>query len=430
VEIDAAAIVGAVQAVTKRWAKVRMAEEREQARRYRRADYIMRPHRETIKEVAGQVMAAAYRKASAEKTLPATARQVMYAARPAILERTKRRDLDDQYFTQTLLPDYLAEHPEETADWDVVFDARGHLREPHTEKSTPLGTLAVRKYLSDIEWQKALDPGVAVAGAGADFPTCGPDDRFGGILFIEKEGFLPLFEAVHLDSRYDVAIMTTKGVSTTAARRLVDTLCAPDGIPLFVLHDFDKAGFSILGTLSRDTRRYTFSNDVPVIDLGLRLADVQQWRLPGEPVIFGPSDPESNLRENGATADEISFLCSGRDYRRCYTGHRVELNAFTSDQLIAWLEGKLAAHGVKKVVPSAETLARAYRRALHATLIRRAVDEMDESVRKRVQAMKVPTGLARHVEKAMTARRERPWDAVIAEMAVKQLDKLEQREGR
>ena len=30
-----------------------------------------------------------------------------------------------QYFTQRLLPDFLEAHPARTADWDVVFDARG-----------------------------------------------------------------------------------------------------------------------------------------------------------------------------------------------------------------------------------------------------------------------------------------------------------------
>ena len=32
------------------------------------------------------------------------------------------------------------------------------------------------------------------------------------ILFIEKEGFMPLFEAVQLAERFDLAIMSTKGM--------------------------------------------------------------------------------------------------------------------------------------------------------------------------------------------------------------------------
>jgi hypothetical protein len=38
------------------------------------------------------------------------------------------------------------------------------------------------------------------------------------VLFIEKEGFMPLFERVHLAERYEIADMSTKGMSVTAAR--------------------------------------------------------------------------------------------------------------------------------------------------------------------------------------------------------------------
>jgi hypothetical protein len=69
--------------------------------------------------------------------------------------------------------------------------------------------------------------------------------------------------------------MSTKGLSNTAARLLVDDMCGRYSIPLLVLHDFDKAGFSIVGTLKQSNRRYNFRNNVEVIDLGLRLDDVE-----------------------------------------------------------------------------------------------------------------------------------------------------------
>jgi hypothetical protein len=47
------------------------------------------------------VMPGAYQKASGGGTLPAQARQIMCAARGAILEITGRQTLDDNYFTQT-----------------------------------------------------------------------------------------------------------------------------------------------------------------------------------------------------------------------------------------------------------------------------------------------------------------------------------------
>ncbi len=65
---------------------------------------------------------------------------------------------------------------------------------------------------------------------------------------------------VNLAERYDLMIISTKGVSVTAARQLIDNICGDYELPLFVLHDFDVAGFMILGTLQRDTRRYQFSN--------------------------------------------------------------------------------------------------------------------------------------------------------------------------
>src|SRR5262249_10322535 len=163
----------------------------------------------------------------------------------------------DQYFCQTLLPDYLRINWQETKTWDVVFDARGHFVEPHTELIVPLGTLEVRGYLGGIRPVQDSDLGkVAPEVKQKLYPTHGPRGRSGAVLFIEKEGFMPLFKRVHLAERYDIAIMSTKGLSVTASRALVDALC-PD-IPLLILRDFDKAGFSIAGTLRNNTRRYTF----------------------------------------------------------------------------------------------------------------------------------------------------------------------------
>ena len=73
----------------------------------------------TVKDAAWTIMEAAYLKASANGTLPAHARQIMYAARPYVQE-TATRELGsrfDQYFTQTLLPEYIEA---ERVVWNVV----------------------------------------------------------------------------------------------------------------------------------------------------------------------------------------------------------------------------------------------------------------------------------------------------------------------
>ena len=333
------------------------------------------------KSAAFQCMEAAYLKASSSGTYPALARQIYYAARPDILELTGKDRLSSNYFTQILLPDYLKAHPEAAA-WNIAFDARGHLLEPHTGQSVPLGTLEIREHLDEVGSLTIGD--VEAKVTEKSFPTCGPRHRYAAILFIEKEGFFPLFNQAQLAERYDIAIMSTKGMPVSASRELVDELCGEHDIPLLVLHDFDKSGFSILGTLQNSNRRYSYLHNIDVIDLGLRLADVEEYELESEEVTCS-SNPAANLRHNGATEEEIEFLRgNGR------SGQRVELNAFTSEQLIRWLEAKLEKHGIKKLVPDDETLIKAYRRTFEIGQLNLGLEKIAAKARK--QAAKMGAG--------------------------------------
>jgi hypothetical protein len=406
--MDSTAIFDAVRSVTGAWARQRKAEEREAARLSRRRDALIRSRRMTVREAAWQVLPQAYLKASSNGTLPARARQIMYAARGAI-QRLAGRVLDDQYFTQQLLPDFMNEHSDATAAWDVVFDARGHFHEPHTGRIVPLGTIEVRRHLREVA-EHMLPPLQGSLPEMAIFPTCGPGHRYGAILFVEKEGFLPLFRAVRLAERYDLAIMSTKGLSVTASRLLVDRLCAAHAVPLLVLHDFDKSGFSILGTLRRDTRRYAFRNRIEVVDLGLRLDDVEDSGLETEDVVHR-SDPVPNLRENRATAEEIAFLRS----------RRVELNAFASADFVAWIERKLEQHGVAKIVPDQDTLTLAYRRAVAARYVASRLQSAVQDARQHAAEAPVPDDLATLVAAGLRGDRAQSWDDVIQRIAMQRV---------
>jgi hypothetical protein len=321
----------------------------------------------------------------------------MYAARPLIQQQTEKK-LDDQYFTQTLLPDYMREHG---VAWNVVFDDRGHFREPHTDRSIGLGTLAVRHYLGSIR-----EPTFDEAGfAEARIKTFGPRCRFGAVLFIEKEGFTPLFEHVRLAERYDLAIMSTKGLSNTAARLLFDDMCGRYGIPLLVLHDFDKAGFSIVGTLKQSNRRYEFQNNIEVIDLGLRLDDVED--LEPEDAFDRGSDEKisANLRDNGATEEEIDFLLTSR----------VELNAFASDELVDLIEQKLEEHGIKKVVPDRKRLTEAFQLFAQSARVKEIVEAalQDDDCK----SIEVPADLVEQVEAHLKEHPEEPWEVILRTIA-------------
>jgi hypothetical protein len=257
-----------------------------------------------LTEAADEVMSDCYMKASDNNRLPATARQIYYVARPLIEERTDR-PLSYTYFSQTLLPNYVNEHG---ADWDVVYDDRGHFTEPHTNRVIGLGTLNVRGYLSRV---------APLALENADFApasvnTFGPNGSFGAVLYVEKEGFMPLFKRVELAKRYDIAIMSSKGMSVTAARVLADSLCRR--IPLLVLHDFDSAGIIIKDTLENDTRRYSYTSPPNVIDLGLHYGDIAD--LPSEPNNSNISD--ERLAQAGLGDDAIEFLRNLKSRIECH----------------------------------------------------------------------------------------------------------------
>jgi hypothetical protein len=230
------------------------------------------------------------------------------------------------------------------------------------------------------------------------------------VLFIEKEGFTPLLNASRIAERYDIAIMSTKGMSVTAARKLVDEL-SRCGVTTLVCHDFDKSGFEILHTLRTDTRRYRFTSPPRVVDLGLRLTDVQAMNLQSEPVSY-PSgiDPRIKLDECGATPEECSFLVR-RDTSGGWIGRRVELNAMTSDQFIAWLEEKLADAGVQKVVPDQAALEYAYRRAVHhkrvQEVLNEAVRDIDED-----ECIPMPDDLEARIREQLKGS-TKAWDEVL-----------------
>lgn len=431
----------AIEKVTAPWAKQRRAEEREQSRRLRRDEAIRqhKPRQLTVKEVAHEIMPEVYDQLSSDGRggrLPVNARQFMYGVRPVILSRTGKMQFDDAYFTQTILPDFIADNPELTASWDVVYDDRGHFIEPHTRHEVDLGTIAVRDYLKSCGPRTAGMPTVAVTDVGL-FPTRGPCNRFKSVLFIEKEGFAELFDRVRLAERYDLAIMSTKGLSNVAARRLIDEVCGAAGgvqpVRLFVLHDFDKAGFSILGTLRQDTRRYQYRNDFEVIDLGVRLDDVQRHGLQSEPVTYSRgtsgkrdnADPGDNLRENGATDDEVAYLVSEPEAtyangkrRLVYHGNRVELNAFTPHDFIEFIEGKLQSHGVAKVVPGDdETLATQYRRGVARAELHRQVAAMAKQLVRTAEHCPVPATLRADVEAMLRDNPSMPWDMAVLRIA-------------
>jgi hypothetical protein len=399
-------MTGMFERVTRKWTRQRKAEERHPAAIRYRASRLTTIPRTTQKEVAEEVMQECYKHVSGPRNLPAQARQIYYAARGKIMEATDNRELNYGYFSQTLLPDYQDEHPEICGDWNVIYDARGHCEEPHTHRRFGCGTLEVRNYLTAVQ-----EPEVVAAGfRDAEVETIGPDGSYAAVFYCEKEGFDPLFKAVDLASRYDLFDMSNKGLSVTAARELIDFICGEYGIPPFTLHDFDFDGLKNAATLCRDGRRYKFWNEIKAVNLGLRLADIieiereqghELEREPAAPSKMREDERRRLLRDYGATPEEIEFLLK----------ERVELNALTSEQLVALVERKLTAYGLKKVIPDEEVLAETYRAFHRSNELREEFEDLVATMEE--TPVKVPKDLKAKVRAILTKHPDLRWDEAV-----------------
>lgn len=360
-------------------------------------------------------MKSAYLKASGNGKYPANARQIMYAARRQIIDLTGKTKpwTNDSYFTQKLLPAYIEAHADQTAHWDVVYDVRGRLREPHTGAMVELGTLAVRSYIQS--WRTTINASANFAGIRTDITTRGPANRYQFALFLEKEGFDKLLKKTWLAARFDIAVFSTKGMSVTAARQLVESL-SEKGVTILVVRDFDLYGFRIAHTLCHDTRRYKFKTPPTVIDLGLRLKDAEVMGLDSEETEYD-ANPIADLTKYGATEDEIKFLVTtnlGYGGAQQWTGRRIELNEMDSETLVQWLESKLTEAKVKKVVPDRTAIRAAWQRQYETARLNQIIREAQSRIG---DAPAPPPTIARKLEKAMQDHPGESWDDILANLA-------------
>jgi len=407
------ALQKAVRSVTKHFTSEKRKADRQGRLHDRQVEELRKAHKRSqlsARDAAFEVMEEAYMKASANNTLPANARQIMYAARPLIINMTGKVKpwKDSAYFTQHLLPDFLEANPQIIAEWDVVYDARGKLVEPHTGRRVDLGTLDVRRYVN--KWSKSFClSSLTNISMPNEINTYGPANRYKFALFVEKEGFDELWKSVDLANRFDLAIMSTKGMSVTAARALIEKLTEKD-VTILVLRDFDKAGFSIVHTLRTNTRRWMYETTPNIMDLGLRLKDVQGMDLENEDVTYDSKiDPRINLIKSGATEEELNYLVDG-GRPGSWHGKRVELNAMDSAQFVEWLEKKLKEIDVCKVVPDSEILEQAYRQAHRRAFVESAIQRAIKSYNP--DKIIVPDNLSQLVEVEVEGTK-RAWENAV-----------------
>jgi hypothetical protein len=377
-------VASALDAVGRKWTRQVKAEERRSAARvYRRSMWTRA--RVPLKDICYEHLPQAWAKASDRGRLPTHWRQVFYVMRPICdAHPGTDRPLTDATFKR-ILESYLADH---RPGWDVLRGARGVFKEPHAhenDRGLALSTAQVRDYLA------AERPSPTISPLRTRFPTAGARDRIAAVLVCEKEGFDELLQAERVPERYDLALMSTKGISALAARDLARGL----GVPCFTLHDLDKNGF----VMAAGFRPFA-------IDLGIRLDDVGEWGLaPEEQHHPNPARTRRNLLQNGATEDEADFIAGGE---------RVELNMLTGPEFVEYVERKLQQHGVRKVVPDDATLAAAWKRARLVAKVNRFISETASDD----DPDDAPADLADRIRQRLHDDPAQPWDAALYDLTL------------
>jgi hypothetical protein len=123
---------------------------------------------------------------------------------------------------------------------------------------------------------------------------------------------------------------------------------------------------------------------------------------------------EENLRTNGASEKEIAFMF--RDFDRLRSTRRVELNAMTSPQFVAFVERKLRENGITKVVPDDDVLEEMYTAIGKGRRLEAAIEELDELD---AEDGKPPKNLKQRVRKVLEKHPAMRWDAAVAEIALR-----------
>ena len=142
-----------------------------------------------------------------------------------------------------------------------------------------------------------------------------------------------------------------------------------------------------------------------MIDIGLLLDDVEAMGLQSEPVsVTGWEKREATLSRHGATEEEIDFL----------EKERVELNAMTSPELIAFIEEKLELHGVEKLMPDEGTLQEHARRLIEQQLAAAAVRKLKVKLQREAATRAPPADLSARIEALFEERPELAWDTALA----------------
>jgi hypothetical protein len=304
-------------------------EERLRRRAWSEAAKAERKKRPTIREVVLELLPGAVEKEAASGYRFNT-RRLVYRIRDQVL-RCSGKELEQSYFDK-LLTEIEAKqgdlHPL------LIREPRGAYSIPHfSGDAIPLGTESVRSFIR-------------------------PTWVFNKVITIEKEDLRFMLRQAGWDRRHDAFLTSAKGFNTRAARDLIDAIAATtEPVRVFSVHDADSAGTLIQHTLQHKTLARA-ARKIEITDLGLQPWEGIGLGLAVEKV--PPAYTKGGKQMRRPVGDYVYARTdrtpNGEKWEDWLQHSRIELNAFTSAELIAWLDRKMAEAGESKLIPPDDIL--------------------------------------------------------------------------
>jgi hypothetical protein len=273
------------------------------------------------------------------------ARQLFYGLRPLVMEETGE-ELKIGNFT-AIITDYEAERGEIPG---MYREPRGSIYHPHKGETITLSTLMVESYER-------------------------PPWLYNKVAYIEKEGASEALKAIRWPERHDCMPMSSKGFSTRAARDLIDKLAEDDEpTTVYAATDADAYGTMIYQTLQEETKARG-ARKIKIVHLGLQPWEAVEMGLQVETIERGKKrKPVADYVKAADKSGEHGRVPNSYAWEEWLQSHRVELNAMTTPQFIAWLDRKMIEHGDGKLVPPDDILTAELEERLDAK-VRTAITE-------------------------------------------------------
>lgn len=307
----------------------------------------------------------AFNKASNNGRYAITARQIWYKMREiAPIIETKNTYGD---FVQEILSEWIDANPEH--EDKVNFSDRGNFYVDGMQMG--LGTANVRSFINRLG--KASNTFDCYGGISSTMHIEDNFDleyKYDKVLYIEKTGFDAIFKAEKIGEKYNMMIVSGQGFSTRAAKTLLHEV-HNRGLKLYCMHDLDISGIFILNSFKNTNIKFKY--EIPIEDLGVIFEDVEKYGIEPEKVEIKKKESE---KLSSLPYEYRQFFNAGTMYRR------VELNAFTTEQMLEILDRKLSSINNLPTINLEESLNVDHNAIKQAAFMRLMADKYKEQLDK------------------------------------------------